>query len=574
MSENQAPAAGEVSGFLRADGQRLVNGDGREVLLRGVGFGSWLLPEGYMWSFPDRGDRPRRIERMIVELVGEGKAAEFWSLYYDRYIGEEDIRRIAEEGFNSVRVPINARFLMDGDGMSWREERLALLDRVIGWCREHRLYVILDLHGAPGGQTGTNIDDSEFDRPDLFLEERNAELTVELWAMLAARYKDEWIVAGYDLLNEPLPDWFAQYNDRIMPLYKRIVRAIREVDERHMIILEGAHWATDWSIFDEKIDDNVMLQFHKYWNNPDTESIRTYLEYRDRWNAPIFMGEGGENNKLWYAGAFRLFEDHGISWNFWTWKKLERDNSPCEVKRPEGWDRLVGYLEGGEKPSAEEAEKTLWTYLDSLSLDRCVYHRDVVDALLRRPPVRIPAIFYGYGGEGVGYGVAEKRSGALGFRSGEGTDIRFVESGERSAPNFQHGRGEDWQPDEWLCVQLMPGDWLAYDFLAVSVRGAGSLQVDHGALTDSQGTPTDGSSAGYSLKLRMCAVGEEGMRGRVEVEAEGAAVGWMEAGTEWETVGLTGTILVSPGDRRLVLKAAGDRPVRVMWLEINGLPDC
>jgi len=576
MSENQAPAAGEVSGFLQADGQRLVNGNGREVLLRGVGFGSWLLPEGYMWSFPDRGDRPRRIERMISELVGEKKAAEFWALYYDRYIGEDDIRRIAEEGFNSVRVPINARFLilMDGDKPIWREDRLALLDRVIGWCREYRLYVILDLHGAPGGQTGTNIDDSEFDRPDLFLEERNAELTVELWALLAARYKDEWIVAGYDLLNEPLPDWFAQYNDRIMPLYKRIVRAIREVDERHMIILEGAHWATDWSIFDEKIDDNVMLQFHKYWNNPDTESIRTYLEYRDRWNAPIFMGEGGENNKLWYAGAFRLFEDHGISWNFWTWKKLERDNSPCEVKRPEGWDRLVGYLEGGEKPSAEEAEKTLWTYLDSLPLDRCVYHRDVVDALLRRPPVRIPAIFYGYGGEGVGYGVAEKRSGALGFRSGDGTDIRFVVSGERTAPNFQHGRGEDWQPDEWLCVQLMPGDWLAYDFLAVSVRGAGSLQVDHGALTDSQGTPTDGSSAGYSLKLRMCAVGEEGMRGRVEVEAEGAAVGWMEAGTEWETVGLTGTILVSPGDRRLVLKAAGDRPVRVMWLEINGLPDC
>ncbi|WP_372638208.1 glycoside hydrolase family 5 protein [Cohnella sp.] len=573
MSENQAPAAGEVSGFLRADGRRLVNGDGREVLLRGVGFGSWLLPEGYMWSFPDRGDRPRRIERMIVELVGEEKAAEFWALYYDRYIGEDDIRRIAEEGFNSVRVPINARFLTDGDGMSWREDRLALLDRVIGWCREHRLYVILDLHGAPGGQTGTNIDDSEFDRPDLFLEERNAELTVELWRMLAARYKDEWIVAGYDLLNEPLPDWFAQYNDRIMPLYKRIVRAIREADDRHLIILEGAHWATDWSIFDEKIDDNVMLQFHKYWNNPDTESIRTYLEYRDRWNVPIFMGEGGENNKLWYAGAFRLFEDHGISWNFWTWKKLERDNSPCEVKRPEGWDRLVAYLEGGEKPSVEEAETTLWTYLDNLPLDRCVYHRDVVDALLRRPPVRIPAIFYGYGGEGVGYGVAEKRSGALGFRSGDGTDIRFVESGERSAPNFQHGRGEDWQPDEWLCVQLMPGDWLTYDFLVVSVSGAGSLQVDHGASTDSQGTPTDGSSAGYSLKLRMCAVGEEGMRGRVEVEAEGAAVGWIEAGPEWETVGLAAAIRVSPGVRRLVLKAAGDRPVRVMWLELNGLPD-
>src|SRR5690606_29833578 len=158
-------------------------------------------------------------------------------------------------------------------------------------------------------------------------------------------------------------------------------------------------------------------------------------------------------------------------------------------------------------------------------------HRDVVDALLRRPPVRIPAIFYGYGGEGVGYGVAEKRIGALGFRSGDGTDIRFVVSGELTSPNFQHGRGEDWQPDEWLCVQLMPGDWLAYGFSAVSVSGAkrdraawvssvGSLgaerdgaapasdaeklQTDRvGAPTDSGEMLTDGSGEGYSLKLRM-----------------------------------------------------------------------
>ncbi len=74
----------EVSGFLKAVGKKLVNGEGREVLLRGVGFGSWLLPEGYMWRFPAAGDRPRRIERMIQTLIGPDKAAAFWETYYER----------------------------------------------------------------------------------------------------------------------------------------------------------------------------------------------------------------------------------------------------------------------------------------------------------------------------------------------------------------------------------------------------------------------------------------------------------------------------------------------------------
>ncbi|MFC4303742.1 cellulase family glycosylhydrolase [Cohnella boryungensis] len=564
LLENDVARESEVSGFLRAEGRKLVNGEGRELLLRGVGLGSWLLPEGYMWAFPNGGDRPRRIERMIEELIGGEKAATFWQLYYDRYVGEEDIRQIAREGLNSVRVPINARFLMEeGATVRWKEASLALLDRVIGWCREHRLYVILDLHGAPGGQTGTNIDDSEFDRPDLFLEERYAALTVELWAMLAARYKDEWIVAGYDLLNEPLPDWFSAYNERIMPLYKRIVRAIREVDDRHLIILEGAHWSTDWSIFDEKIDSNVMLQFHKYWNNPDTESIQAYLDGRERWNAPIFMGEGGENNKDWYAGAFRLFEDHDISWNFWTWKKLDRDNSPCSVKRPEGWGLLVDYLEGGAKPTPETAAKVLWAYLDNLAFADCVHHRDVVDAILRRPPVRVPAVFYSYEGPGIGFGLSAERANgednggsandssevsavgkrAAGFRIHDGTDIRFVENGGRKAPNFQHGRGEAWQPGEWLCVQLLPGEWAAYDFCA----------------------PQEASEVEYALSLRLSAVEQ---RASVRVKSEGESLGIVESGPGWETLRLPEPIRVASGVHRIVLAAEGG-PVRIMWLELR-----
>ena len=37
-------------------------------------------------------------------------------------------------------------------------------------CRRHRIYVFIDMHAAPGGQTGQNIDDNASDYPELFTE--------------------------------------------------------------------------------------------------------------------------------------------------------------------------------------------------------------------------------------------------------------------------------------------------------------------------------------------------------------------------------------------------------------------
>lgn len=532
----------EVQGFVKAFGRKIINGNGQEILFRGVGFGSWMLPEGYMWRFPDQGDRPRRIERMIKELVGEEKSAQFWDIYYENYISEKDIQKIASEGFNSVRVPISVRFLIeDGEPLRLINGRIEIIDRVIDWCREHSLYVILDLHGAPGGQTGTNIDDSEHDKPELFMDDKNKRLTVALWKLLAERYKEEWIVAGYDLLNEPLPQWFSEYNDQVMPLYKEIVNAIREVDDRHMIILEGVHWATDWSIFDEKIDDNLMLQFHKYWSNPDTESIQSFLDKQNEWNVPIFMGEGGENNCDWFAGVFRLYEDHDISWNFWTWKKMDCTNSPCSVNMPFSWKLLVDYLEGGKKPDAETAERILWEYLNNLLFEHCVYRSEVVHALFRRPPVRIPAIFYGYKGEGTSFGIGKPCDKKIGFRVNDGTDIRFVEE-QRDKPHFQHMKGEEWQTDELLYVQLAPNDWLAYEFTVPSF------------------------SSTFEFTLELCFRMEE--FGAIEVTVDDDLIGIADTcGDSWQTIKLHEHFYANDGLHRLVLKAKG-QPAAMQWLRI------
>jgi endoglucanase len=533
-----------TKGFLRTEGSKLINGDGDEILLRGVGLGSWLLPEGYMWCFPDMGDRPRRIEHMIVELIGDKKAKEFWETYYERYISEEDIIRISKEGFNSVRVPINSRFILnEGENAGFNEEHLQLIDRMIHWCRTNGLYVILDLHGAPGGQTGTNIDDSENDMPELFIYEWNKQLTIDIWRMLAKRYKDEWIVAGYDLLNEPLPQWFSEYNENVMPLYEEIVKAIREEDKYHMIILEGVHWSTDWSVFSKKIDDNLMLQFHKYWNNPDTDSIMSYLKKREELNVPIFMGEGGENNVDWYTGAFRLFEDYNISWNFWTWKKMNTTNSPCSIKMPHNWELLVSYLQGGTKPSSEISEEILWEYLKNIFFENCKYYSEVVNAIFSRVPVCIPSIFYGYHGRGKSHWTNEESKQNIGFRVKDGTDIRFIE-GTRTTVNFEHNKGESLKNDERTCLKLSQGEWVAYEF---------TVGED---LNDSL----------FTIGLRMSATDNSG---RTSILVDNIAIGFLEVvGENWNVYFLKEECKLKYGVHRIIIKAEGSpvllQSVRVM----------
>src|SRR6266581_7410596 len=146
--------------FVTTRGKVIASPDGKPLLLRGINLGNWLLPEGYMFKFKTT-NSPRLIKTAISELVGEDEARRFWKTYRDNYITREDIRFIKQSGFNSVRVPFSYRlFVSDATVPRLDGPGYELLDRVVDWCRREGLYVILDMHAAPGGQTGDNIDDS------------------------------------------------------------------------------------------------------------------------------------------------------------------------------------------------------------------------------------------------------------------------------------------------------------------------------------------------------------------------------------------------------------------------------
>ena len=124
-----------AKGFLRTHGQDIVDESGNKILLRGVGLGNWLLPEGYMWKFGQSGDRPRRIEKIVADLIGQENANQFWSEFRKHYITEADIKRISELGFNSVRPALNSRrFLTEGENASYVDEGFELLDNLVRWC--------------------------------------------------------------------------------------------------------------------------------------------------------------------------------------------------------------------------------------------------------------------------------------------------------------------------------------------------------------------------------------------------------------------------------------------------------
>ena len=125
------------------------------MLLKGIGLGNWLLPEGYMFKFKTT-NSPRLIETAINQLVGEDEARNFWQTYRDNYITRDDIHFLKQAGFNSIRVPFSYRLLVSDARPSRLEgPGYELLDRLVDWCRQESLYVILDMHAAPGGQTVT-----------------------------------------------------------------------------------------------------------------------------------------------------------------------------------------------------------------------------------------------------------------------------------------------------------------------------------------------------------------------------------------------------------------------------------
>jgi endoglucanase len=517
--------------FLRTSGHDFVNEHGEKVFLKGVGLGNWLLPEGYMWKFGKDGDRPRKIEKIIESMIGSEKAENFWKAFREHYITESDIQRIAELGFNSVRPALNSRlFLTEGENPVFIDEGFLLMDSLIKWCKKHRIYVIIDMHGAPGGQTGANIDDSPRDLPELFMDVKYQEQLVELWKKIAERYKDEPVVAAYNLINEPLPEVTGaaeKYKHLLIPLYKRLTSEIRKIDQKHMITLEGYDWSNNWSLFDSVFDTNVFYQFHYYcWDRPDKlKSIDYFLKKREELNTPIWVGETGEKGNTIYWGTSQYFEHHNIGFSFWPWKKMDTQNTPYSIKKPENWDLISEYTKGGAKPDSLLAEKALNQFIENIKLSNCEFFEDVANAIFNRIPGKIEAENYGHQGYNLSYFVLDTTKRSEFYRMHEPVKIIVEDSTKNRHLSDQY-------------VVLNETEWVMYQFNNLKEKE-------------------------YSLSFRLSAIDEIS---EVEIVLNGKTIGLQLNKKGW-VLHEAGKHLLKKGTNNIQVKAKKGS-VKTDWLMI------
>lgn len=379
--------------FIHTQGKYLVDGNGQKLMMRGTNLGNWMVAEGYMFHFEGGPQSAREIEALTTQLIGPTQANEFWHKWRDQYVTKADIDFLKSVGFNTLRVPIHYKFFANGN-----KEGFALLDRVVQWSREAGIYIIIDLHCAPGGQTGANIDDS-YGYPWLFEDAQAQEQLIVLWTDIARHYRNEPAVLGYDLLNEPIPTFpqLAKYNSALEPLFRRVVTAIRTVDPNHVVILTGAQWDSNFKVLGQPFDKNVMYTFHKYWTDPTQEVIQQYLDFRDKYNVPLYMGESGENTDEWISKFVQVLEKNEVGWTFWPYKKMDATTSIVSFARPHGWEKVIefGKLPQGTgnsekliavRPSVEESQQAFKDLLEKIKLPGCRKNLSYIKALGMKVP--------------------------------------------------------------------------------------------------------------------------------------------------------------------------------------------
>ncbi len=379
--------------MLHAVAGKVLDGNGVPVILRGVNLSPWLDPQPYLLSKGIRPlfQSPSDFKKRMADLIGPDVADTFWQKWTDSFVTEDDFRRMAEQGINCVRLPVNYKdfiFSDDHGTVSYSEAGIAPVDRAIAWGQKYGIYVILDLHYMPGGQNTFAA------QSDLHSGEKSAQLwsgpnavqnqtmAVDVWRAIAARYTSKSSVGGYDLVNEPnLPPGVSP--DALHHLYAAMIAAIRTVDGKHMLIVEGNGFAHDFSELSSINGPNILYEFHEYsifnpaWKTPNAKALQPFLDLRTSTQRPIWLGEFGEESLSWQTAMVQLMNANQIGWAVWPWKRIDLGNGhPVleTINAPNSWQKLCDYLGGAmftKKPTPEQAEQAMSEMIEAVQTSNC-----------------------------------------------------------------------------------------------------------------------------------------------------------------------------------------------------------
>jgi endoglucanase len=325
--------------FVRGHGSTVVDDQGNRLVLRGCNLGNWLILESWMLGWENVGDQAE-LHQTLTDRFGAAEADRLVALYRDGYITPRDFELIKSFNFNVVRVPFDSRMMIDADG-KMRPDAFKYMDRALEMADQAGVYLILDMHGAPGSQSKQDHT-GQRDQNKLWSEPANKAHMVALWKKIAERYKDRSVVAAYDVLNEPYGDFQSDYRAPLRELMPRCYEAIRSTGDKHLIIFPNGLGTGPTFYDDPKSEgmEQVASTDHYYaglFGSPTT--IRSHAnmfgrtmpeaqEYLDRVGSPMLIGEF--NVVLSKAGGkpmmrryYDEFARRGWMATMWSYKSLK-----------------------------------------------------------------------------------------------------------------------------------------------------------------------------------------------------------------------------------------------------------
>ena len=422
----QQPGRVQSDALLHADGTRIVDGEGQEVVLRGVALGGWNFHENWITAVdypayarlhvigveagygadvdaviieagPDEDgdadwtaavrvglearlgvdatdgllatfaeypsivdDSDLALRRVLEARFGMAGRDELLDTFQGAWITDADLAWIADQGFNTVRVPMGYRGLtsMSDEGapteLVWNELAFARIDHLLDVCADVGLRAVLDIQEAPGGQ-------NEYAAPStLYTDPAMQALTVELWTEISTRYRDRSSVAAYSLLAEPMS---APDDEARDALYDQLVTAIRANDDDHLLVIHdgfrGVYTLPDPAAYGWT---NVVYSTHLFeWDASSTADYEAAIAYY----GTMFEASQATQQVPYYVGSFATFRDEpwayesaglmkdafeasGWSWTLWTYKRIDDPVAVALWGTQTGWGlrgRLVGDLD-------------------------------------------------------------------------------------------------------------------------------------------------------------------------------------------------------------------------------------
>ena len=328
------------SDLLQLKNGNITNKNNQPVFLKGVNTGNWLMLEMWMLNYAGKGieDQHEFIET-LEDRFGKEKAEKLMDIYRSHWMKEGDFDIIKSFDMNTIRLPFDYKLLMDSDTKPFKlkSDAWEWLDLTINTAKEKGLYVILDMHGAPGRQSGMDHS-GRVGYNKLWSNKGFQEQTAWLWKQISDRYKNESTIAAYDLLNEPWGSSEKNLKKIVLKCYKEI----RKNNDNHIVIFPGHTSGIDFYQNIKSVElSNVIYTMHFYpgffgWGSATPyvhaefllEGLPNWVEKMKEFNSPLLIGEfnvvlkaagGGEMMRRYYD----FYESLYWPATMWSYKVLD-----------------------------------------------------------------------------------------------------------------------------------------------------------------------------------------------------------------------------------------------------------